>query len=218
MSFCTDVVHHLATLNMSLQGKNKFKNNLVQDIFSFQNKLKLFQRDLRTNNLNHFPYLKKIEDYLVGIATKLNCEDYVQKLECLPTHFEDRFKNLKLLKPSIAFLENPFVINVIENGCPILKSISMDTATLEIELLELLEDEGLKQFKYSCHSLLEFWKHVPVIKYPKITLCAQKLISIFGTIYSCESLYSTMKMIKSKHRSTLTDDHLTELLRTALTT
>jgi len=80
MSFCTDVMHHLATLNMSLQGKNKFINNLVQDIFSFQNKLKLIQRDLRTNNLNHFPYLKKIEDYLVGIATKLNCEDYVQKL------------------------------------------------------------------------------------------------------------------------------------------
>ncbi|XP_025415613.1 general transcription factor II-I repeat domain-containing protein 2-like [Sipha flava] len=75
----------------------------------------------------------------------------------------------------------------------------MDMAALEIELLELLEDEGLKQFKYSCHSFLEFWKHVPVIKYPKITLCAQKLISIFGTTYSCESLYSTMKMIKSKH-------------------
>ncbi|KAL4126266.1 hypothetical protein QTP88_010491 [Uroleucon formosanum] len=218
MSFCTDVVNHLATLNVSLQGKNKFINNLVQDIFSFQNKLKLFQKDLRTNNLNHFPYLKKIEDYLVGIATKLNCEDYVQKLECLSTHFEDRFKDLKLLKPSIAILENPFVINVIENGWPILKSISMDTAALEIELLELLEDEELKQFKCSCHSLLEFRKHVPVIKYPKISLCAQKLISIFGTTYSCESLYSTMKMIKSKHRSTLTDGHLTELLRTALTT
>jgi hypothetical protein len=76
----------------------------------------------------------------------------------------------------------------------------------------------MKQFKYNCHSLLEFWKHVPVIKYPKITLCAQKLISIFRKTYSCESLYSNMKMIKSKHRSTLTDDHLTQLLRTVLTT
>jgi hypothetical protein len=63
----------------------------------------------------------------------------------------------------------------------------MDTAVLEIELLELLENEGLKQFKYSCHSLLEFWKHVSVIKYPKITLCAQKLISIFRT-----SLYTQL--------------------------
>jgi len=88
----------------------------------------------------------------------------------------------------------------------------METAALEIELLELLENEGLEQLKYSCHSLLEFWKHVPVIKYPKITLCDQKFISIFGTTYSCESLYLTMKMIKSKHRSTLTDDHLTESL------
>jgi len=42
-SFCSDIVHHLATLNMSLQGKNKFINNLVQDIFSFQNKIELFQ-------------------------------------------------------------------------------------------------------------------------------------------------------------------------------
>jgi len=45
---------------------------------------------------------------------------------------------LKLFKPLIAFLENPFVINVIENGCSILKPISMDTADLEIEILELL--------------------------------------------------------------------------------
>lgn len=81
MSFFTDVVHHLATLNMSLQGQNKFINNLVQDIFSFQNKLKLFQRDLRINNLNHFPNLKHIEDCLIWIATKLNCEDYVLTLK-----------------------------------------------------------------------------------------------------------------------------------------
>jgi len=39
---------------------------------------------------------------------------------------------LKLLKLSIAFLENLFVVNVIENGCPTLKPISIDTAALEI--------------------------------------------------------------------------------------
>jgi len=37
------------------------------------------------------------------------------------------------LKTWIVFAENRFVINVIENGCPILKLISMDTAALEIE-------------------------------------------------------------------------------------
>jgi len=54
------------------------------------------------------------------------------------------------------------------------------------------------------------------LKYPNIKNCAVKLISFFGTTYSCESLYSTMKIIKSKYRSNLTDDHPTELLRTDL--
>lgn len=86
----------------------------------------------------------------------------------------------------------------------------MDTVTLEIELLELLEDEGLKQYKYSCHSFLESSKHSPVIKYPNLILCIQKLMSIFGTTYSCKSLYLIMKIIKSKHLI-LTVDQKTEL-------
>lgn len=48
----------------------------------------------------------------------------------------------------------------------------MDTAAIEIELLELLEDKGLMQFELIFHSLLEFWKHMPVNKYPKIILYA----------------------------------------------
>lgn len=36
--------------------------------------------------------------------------------------------------------------------------------------------------------------------------------------YYCVSLYLTMKMIKPKHRSTLTDDNISALLSTALTT
>jgi hypothetical protein len=99
-----------------------------------------------------------------------------------------------------------------------MKDYILKSYTLQyVQIINIIMLVGLKQFKYSCNSLLGFWKHVPVIKYPKITLCAQKLISIFGT-YSCESLYSTMKMIKSKHRSILTDDQSTEFLRTALTT
>lgn len=46
-----------------------------------------------------------------------------------------------------------------------LKPISIDTAALENELLKLLEDEGLNQFKYSCHFLLEFRKHVLPLVY-----------------------------------------------------
>lgn len=88
---------------------------------------------------------------------------------------------------------------------------------LEIELLELLENEDLKQFINNCPSILEFLKHIFILKYPNIKNCAVKLISILGTTYSCKSLYSTMKIIKSKYRSNLSNSHLTELLRNALT-
>lgn len=45
-------------------------------------------------------------------------------------------------------------------------------------------------------------------KYPTVKKCATRLSSIFGTTYSCEALYSTLKFIKSKRRSVLTE-HLT---------
>jgi len=36
-------------------------------------------------------------------------------------------------------------------------------ADLEIELLELLEDEGFKQYKNNCHTIMEIWKHVSIL-------------------------------------------------------
>jgi hypothetical protein len=45
---------------------------------------------------------------------------------------------------------------------------------------------------------------------------AQRLIYILGTTYSCESLRSTLRFIKLKYSSVLTDEHTTDLVRTAL--
>jgi hypothetical protein len=105
----------------------------------------------------------------------------------------------------LLFLENPFLVDVMKNGCPISQPTAVDSATVELELLKLQEDEGLKRVKQSGCSTTEFWKQVPEQKYPKIKECAQRLISIFGTTYSCKSLYSTLKFIKSKYRSVLTN-------------
>lgn len=53
IAFFTDVIQHSET-KVSLKSKNKLVNYLVQVIFSFLKKLKLFQWDLRTNNCNNF--------------------------------------------------------------------------------------------------------------------------------------------------------------------
>ena len=115
------------------------------------------------------------------------------------------------MKPCFAFLVNPFLVDVVNDGCPVPYPFVADAPVVEMELLELQEDEGLKMVHKS-ESTIEFWKKVPG---SSITTTD---ISIFGTTYYCESLYSVLKFVKSKHRAVLTDQHLKELLRTALTT
>ena len=41
------------------------------------------------------------------------------------------------------------------------------------------------------------------------------MISVLSTTYCCESFYSVMKFVKSKHRVALTNQDLKELFRTA---
>uniref|UniRef100_A0AAZ1X778 Peptidase M14 domain-containing protein n=1 Tax=Oreochromis aureus TaxID=47969 RepID=A0AAZ1X778_OREAU len=50
-------------------------------------------------------------------------------------------------------------------------------------------------------------------KYPNVKRAALKILSMFGSTYVCESVFSTLKHVKSKHRSVLTDTHVKELLR-----
>lgn len=215
LSFFTDIVQHLQTLNLSLQGKGKLVSDLAQNVFSFYNKLRLFQKDLETKTYAHFKCLKIISDSLPDEDVKT--EEYVCKISRLAEEINNRFSDLRTLKRSFLFLENPFAIDVVGDGCPVAPPIVTDTAAVELELLELHEDEGLKGLKINGCSTIEFWKNVPQGKYPKTKECAKRLISIFGTTYTCESLYSTLKFVKSKHRAELSDEHLSELVRTALT-
>lgn len=215
MAFFTDIFQHLKLLNLSLQGQNKLISDLAQNIFSFSNKLKLFEKDLVSKTFNHFTCISKTLQTLPGFD--ITVTDYVRKLHILEEGLTDRFRDLTALKPSFLFLENPFLVDILKNGCPVLPPVAEDIAAVELELLELQEDEGLKQIKQNNCSTIDFWKQVPEQKYPKTKDCAIRLISIFGTSYSCESLYSTLKFVKNKYRAVLTDKHLTELVRTAIT-
>jgi hypothetical protein len=215
MAFFTDIVQHLQSLNLSLQGHNKLISDLAQNVFSLHNKLKLFEKDLVSKTFIHFKCLSKTLQTLPGFDIVVT--DYVCKLHILAEDITDRFRDLTALKPAFIFLENPFLVDILKNGSPVLPPIVSDIAAVELELLELQEDEGLKQVKQNSCSTIDFWKQVPEQKYPKTKDCAIRLISIFGTSYSCESLYSTLKFIKNKYRSVLTDQHLNELVRTAIT-
>ena len=88
-------------------------------------------------------------------------------------------------------------------------------AASQLEMIELCEDDRLKSVLRE--GTTEFWKTVPTDRYPNVKQAALKLMSMFAATYVCESVFSTLKQVKSKHRSVLTDTHVKELLRVATT-
>jgi hypothetical protein len=62
-----------------------------------------------------------------------------------------------------------------------------------------------------------FWKLVCKDRFPKLTDFALKLHSMFGSTYTCECTFSTMKHVKSKNRNQMGDKTLEACLRLATT-
>ncbi|XP_042144504.1 general transcription factor II-I repeat domain-containing protein 2-like [Ixodes scapularis] len=165
-------------------------------VFSFQNKLKLFQKDLKTKRLIHFPRLKSMLDAEPEFElTDAKLREYFLKLEELERDFHFRFKDKHQLKPCFALLMNPFMVGVLSGDCPAMKNLAGDVLALELELLELQEDEGLKTFPQS-QKIAVFWGQMPEARCPHVKLAGQKLLSIFGSTYCCEAVFSTMKVVK----------------------
>lgn len=217
LMFLTDIMQHLQNLNLSLQGKDKLISDLIQTVFSFQNKIQILQRDILSREFKHFPRLQnRVSSYSDGGIQLRKLGAYRDRLQGLLEDFQARFNDLHQLKSCSAFLINPFMIDVIKDGFQLPMNIVMEPSAAEMELLELQEDQGLAMIHKS-QSVMDFWKLVPEVKYPQLKKASCRLISIFGTTYCCESLYSTMKFIKSKHRAVTSNQHLTELLRTTTT-
>jgi len=63
---------------------------------------------------------------------------------------------------------------------------------------------------------IDFFKLLSKDIYLELRIFGLKMASMFGTTYSCESAFSLMKLIKNKHRASLTDDQLLFLMRIAM--
>ncbi|CAM2096466.1 unnamed protein product [Caretta caretta] len=132
---------------------------------------------------------------------------YVSMIKNLKDSFEERFQDLQQKRPQIRFRIDPFSTEV---NC-LKPPLVTDEATSQMEIIELLEYDRLKSVQKT-EGTLTFWKSVPKDKYPNIKGAVLKLISMFASTYLCESVFSTLKHVKSKHRSILIDSHLRELL------
>lgn len=74
-------------------------------------------------------------------------------------------------------------------------------AASQLEMIELSEDDRLKCVLRE--GTTEFWIIVPKDRYPNVKQAALKLMSMFGSTYVCESVFSTLKQVKAKQNFAL---------------
>lgn len=177
LAFLVDMLCHLDRLNLTLQGELKILPDLVQSVFAFANKLKLFKTHIKKGDLMHFPTLLKASGQVTSAALNKQTVRYATMVENLNKSFVTRFRDLQLKRPQIMFLLDPFNA---ETDC--LKApLVTDEAVAELEMINLCEDDQLKPALREW--TIEFWKSVPMEKYPNVKRAVLKILSMFGSTY-----------------------------------
>ena len=112
---------------------------------------------------------------------------------------------ISIYRRNINFVAQPFFVEA-ENA----------PTELQLELIDLQCDEFIKK-KFGEILVHEFYrKYVHSEKFPKLKKNAARIISLFGSTYVCEQMFSRMKHVKNKIRS-ITDGHLEQCMRLATT-
>ena len=83
--------------------------------------------------------------------------------------------------------------------------------------MELVELQCSDELKLKFHAvgvlLLDFYKkYLECKQYTNLINHAKKMVSMFGSTYVCEQLFSSMKVTKSKLRTQLNDGDLQDIL------
>ena len=131
-SFLVDIIDHLNTLNLKLQGKKHTICGLLSDINSFQrNWIEIFIDDIADGKL-FFPTLKKYEEDQPNAKVS-----HASFLDTLKVNFEARFEDFKLDRIVLAGLVDPFGIkNPLDFGTK--RNLFLSGLTLQQLLQRLL--------------------------------------------------------------------------------
>ncbi|XP_076011117.1 general transcription factor II-I repeat domain-containing protein 2-like [Genypterus blacodes] len=178
------------------------RGRVIADLYAamrvFQTKLCLWKTQMLQGNLGYFPCCKTMQQQIS--TSVLPGAQFGEKLNILSVEFTRRFNDFEALKSRFGLLSYPFAVEV--EHAP---------TNLQMELIELQCSDTLKQ-KYDSVGVAQFPRYIPDTM-PHLHTQAAQMLSMFGSTYLCEQLFSLMKMNKTSHRSRLTDEHLQSGLR-----
>lgn len=170
LSFLSDISDIINTINLQLQGKNKYIFDSTVTIFHFGKKLSHLESQVQNNNLASLPKTAKL--YCQSpIPTKI--AQFKNIIHNLSTNFAARFHDFDQIRGIIDLHNNTLACNMEELSQP-----------LREEIQKILTD-----FDLPCTTGKEFWRNVNVANYPHSKEEILKLYSIFPTTYNCETTF-----------------------------
>lgn len=211
LAFLCDITGKLNELNLSLQGKDKTLVDMTSLIKTFKEKIQMHASQLRRGELKNY---KHMEEECTHNSNR-EFQSFAKQLDNLHEEFERRFADFETLEDLISFMVFPFNegIDIDSVSIKIGKLIDAQSVLVEEEIIKLRCDIFLKARAFGS---TDFWKLMHQENFPLLRKLALYLTAFFGSTYLCESTFSTMNAIKTKHRSRLTDEHLTSCLRIAV--
>ncbi|XP_051999459.1 general transcription factor II-I repeat domain-containing protein 2 [Xyrauchen texanus] len=174
LAFLVDLTHHLNTLNKNLQGKEQLVPHLYAHMKAFREKLRLFETQLRSFNVAHFPALSEIKSAFPNADLSAKKEKYVSGIASLVTKFNQRFQDFSVIEKQIKLFSTPFLVDAEEVE-----------ESLQLELIEMQCDDSLKS-QHQLLSLLDFYQSLDSAKFPLMRRQAKRMMSLFGSRYICE--------------------------------
>ncbi|XP_034288864.1 general transcription factor II-I repeat domain-containing protein 2A-like [Pantherophis guttatus] len=232
LMFFTDFTVHFNVLNKQLQGVGKTAERMFCDIKTFERKLQVFERDLESGQLKYFPNLKMHLENFTTFADNPTSHQEIYKefssiVAAAKVNFRNRFLHFRKMETTLCFLTSPDKAEFEELDLSCVHWLDLEN--LEMELLEFQESSMWKNKFYglretlekiermakdttvssdavtSENEILKVWNSLPN-NFKSMKALGVAFLTLFGSSYACEQLFSALNYIKSDTRNRITDD------------
>jgi hypothetical protein len=118
------------------------------------------------------------------------------------------------MKFTVSFITNPFQESDIRESAELISFLFKENVSEpELEIINLQTDLSFKTRVNNTN----FWNLVLSAQCPILKRVSLKVSACFSSTYLSKSGFSTMKIPKSKYRSSLSDKHLNDCMRVTVT-
>lgn len=196
-AYLVDFFAQINKLNLQLQGSGNLKLQGMSNIFAYEDKIRAFiakielwTNKVEKNNFSAFDTLNQIINRQGADIKEEIQKNIMLHLTTLKSEFNRYFPECED-KSIQKLIRNPFIVNVSEVADEI-----------QEEVIELQHDTNLKDTFESGVNIEDFWTQ-KALSFPKVRDIAIRYLTLFSSTYLCEQGFSTLLIIKNKHRNRL---------------